>query len=400
MIKQSAPKAVFYILLMLTLLLAGCDNIGHSFNKIKVRDSAANASDLPARTLTTEKHAVEIVTLLSDLNLPWGMAFLPDASLLITEKSGNLYRYHMNQGSIHAVSGLPETRVWGQGGLMDILPHPDFQHNRWLYFSYTGLMENGRAATRVARARLLENRLEDLEILFTAKPSVKSGAHFGSALMFDGEGFLYITSGERHARPLVQDLSTHLGKIIRLRDDGRIPDDNPFLGRQNALPEIYSYGHRNPQGIAVDPRSKAIWSVEHGPRGGDEVNIIQAGKNYGWPVITYGREYAGGKIGEGTRKPGMEQPVYHYVPSIAPSNMIFYRGQAFPHWRGNLLIGALALTHINRLELDGGKIIHEERLLDDMNIPIKSIEEGPDGLIYILSRDGELMQLRPVSESP
>ena len=377
-------------------LLSGCDSVGHSYQKAKLQlTTSEDPAEQAVLSSASEHHELELRTLLTDLYLPWGMTFLPDGALLITEKSGALYRYDLDTGEKQSISGLPDTKAWGQGGLMDVVLHPEFEQNQWLYLSYAGLMENRLAATRVARARLVNDKLVDLEILFTALPPRKSGAHFGSVMAFDRNGYLYITSGERHSRPMVQDLSTHIGKIIRLHDDGRIPEDNPFVNRQGALPEIFSYGHRNPQGIAIEPLSQQVWSVEHGPRGGDELNLIQAGKNYGWPVITYGEEYAGGKIGEGTHKEGMEQPVHYYVPSIAPSNMIVYQGDAFPRWRGNILIGALALTHINRLVLQNGSVIHEERLIDGMGIRIKSVEEGLDGFIYLLADDGRLLQLRP-----
>lgn len=392
MIKKILSKLIFA--LQLIWLTTSCDVAEESYREIKLQ-LGDNPAELEPVAMASEKHRFVLVTLLKDLNQPWSMAFLPDGSLLITEKSGNLYHYNIKTGKKQPISGVPPTKIWGQGGLMDVLPHPDFANNRWVYLSYAGLMENDLAATRVARARLKGSQLEDLEILFTAQPPLKSGAHFGGALLFDDQGYLYISSGERHNRPLVQTLSNHIGKIIRLRDDGGIPADNPFIDSTDALPEIFSYGHRNPQGLAQQPTTRQIWSVEHGPRGGDEVNIIQSGNNYGWPVITYGQEYVGGKIGEGTHQSGMEQPAYYWVPSIAPSNMVFYQGDAFPHWRGNLLIGALKLTHINRLELNGNQVTHEERLINDQGIRIRRIVEGPQGLIYLLTDAGELLQMRP-----
>ena len=346
------------------------------------------------RVLDTEAHRVAVTVIVDDLKHAWSVAELPDGSLLITEKEGRLHHVDPARGTRRLVEGLPESVKRGQGGLMDVRPHPDFESNRWLYLSYSIALGDAYA-TRAARAQLENGRLENLQVLFTAEPARESGRHFGSDMVFDNAGYLYITSGERGSRPMIQDLSNHLGKIIRLHDDGRVPDDNPFVGVTGALPEVYSYGHRNPQGIAIEPVTGVLWSVEHGPRGGDELNRIEAGKNYGWPVITYGEEYRGGKIGEGTHKEGMEQPVHYYVPSIATSGLAFYDGNAFPGWRGNVFIGALVMTHVNRLVLDNGRVVHEERLLEDWNLRIRDVETAADGSLYVLADNGPLLKLSP-----
>ena len=379
--------------------LTACNRAEHAYNKIKKQSTSPTPSDIPALRLKTEKHDIEVITLLTDIYLPWALTALPDGSLLITEKSGALYRVDPKTQRRISISGLPDSKLWGQGGLMDVIPHPEFASNQWLYFSYTAQVSRKLAATEVARGKLVGDSIEDLEVLFTATPGVNSGAHFGSALVFDDQGYLYITSGERGSRPLVQDLGTHIGKIIRLNDDGSVPSTNPYVDTDGALPEIYSIGHRNPQGIAIEPLSRQIWSVEHGPRGGDEINIIEAGKNYGWPVISHGVEYASGRpIGEGRFKAGMEQPLYYYVPSIATSGMAFYQGEAFPAWQGNLLIGALAMHHLNSLEIKDGRIHYEERILTDLKRRIRHVAAGTDGLLYLLTDRGELLQLEPLAE--
>ena len=346
------------------------------------------------RLVKTEAHEVAVSVVANGLKQAWSIAELPDASLLVTEKNGTLHHIEPDSGRAAFIEGLPESVSRGQGGLMDVRPHPDFTTNRWLYLSYT--IDSGKDyATRVARGKLKDGRLENIEVIFTADPPRKSGRHFGSDLAFDDQGYLYITSGERGSRPMIQDLTNHLGKIIRLRDTGAVPNDNPFIDVAGALPEIYTYGHRNPQGIAVDRKTGTLWSVEHGPRGGDELNRIEAGKNYGWPVITYGEEYRGGKIGEGTHKDGMEQPVYYYLPSIATSGMAIYHGEAFPQWRGNIFIGALVKTHLNRLVVEQGRVIHEERLLEDRNLRIRDVEVAADGSLYVLAAKGPLLKLTP-----
>lgn len=356
---------------------------------------AARAADPPV-TLRTEAHAVRVVTLTRGLSHPWGLAFLPDGGMLITERPGRLRQFR--DGRLGPpVEGVPEVLARGQGGLLDVAIHPDFASNRLIYLSYSGLGRGG-AGTEVARARLDGNRLVGLEVIFAVAPKTRGTLHYGSRLLFTPDGLLYITIGERgDLMHEAQNLDNHLGTVVRLRDDGRVPADNPFRDRAGARPEIYSYGHRNPQGMARNPASGAVWINEHGPRGGDEVNILRAGANYGWPRITYGINYSGTVISEHTALPGMEQPVVYWDPSIAPSGMAFYTGERFANWHGNLFVGALAHQHLRRLVLDGDKVVAQEAMLGELRERIRDVRQGPDGLLYLLTDDydGRLIRLEP-----
>ena len=336
----------------------------------------------------------ELVRIADGLKVPWGLAFLPDGRMLVTERPGRLQLVDPRTGALSRVRGVPDIADGGQGGLLDVIVHPRYQTNGWIYLSYSASSRKGRT-TRVARARLDGDELIDLEVIFVAEPVFATRHHFGSRLAIDGDGYLFITVGDRGQRYEAQKLSAHMGKVIRLHDDGRVPADNPFATRSGARPEIYSYGHRNLQGLALEPESGAPWVHEHGPMGGDEVNRIRPGRNYGWPVITYGEEYSGGKIGEGTAKPGMEQPVKYYVPSIAPSGMTFYSGEAFPQWQGDLFIGALKLTHLNRLVMRDGQVQAEERLLEELAYRVRNVVQGPGGLLYLLVDEGMVLRLQP-----
>ena len=356
---------------------------------------ALGASD--GRIFESERHRFRLTVVASGLEHPWGLAFLPDGAMLVTERPGRLRVIRDGVLDPTPVSGVPEVAAVGQGGLLDVALHPRFRDNRLVYLSYAGKGRGG-AGTEVARGRLSEGRLEDLEILFAVRPKSRGGRHFGSRLVFDAQGRLYITAGERGDPDRAQDPGDAAGSVIRLTEDGGIPPDNPFVGRAGARPEIFSIGHRNPQGLARHPETGRIWEVEHGPRGGDEVNVIEAGVNYGWPVITYGMSYAGFPIGEGSEKPGMAQPVTYWVPSISPSGMAFYTGAAFPAWRGNLFVGALSGRLLVRLELDGERVVHEERLLEELGERIRDVRQGPDGLLYLLTDapDGALLRLEPL----
>ena len=355
------------------------------------------ASDSAAQRFDSEQHDFRVTPLAEGLEHPWSLAFLPNGDALITERPGRLRIVRDGRLLAEPVPGVPEVAATGQGGLLDVRLHPDFADNRLVYLSYAGRGEGG-AGTEVARARFEDDALHDLEVLFVARPKSGGGRHFGSRLAFGPDGLLYITAGERGDSDRAQDLGDHAGSILRLTDDGGIPPDNPFVGRDDAEPEIFSYGHRNPQGLTRHPETGAIWSVEHGPRGGDELNLIEPGVNYGWPVITYGISYAGFPIGEGTSKPGMAQPVHHWVPSISPSGMTFYSGAAFPDWRGDLFIGALSGRLLARLEMDGAEVVHEERLLSDLGERIREVRQGPDGRLYLLTDagNGRLLRLDPV----
>ncbi len=325
------------------------------------------------------------------------MAFLPDGRILVTEKDGNLRILDRDGRPSKPLPGLPRIESRGQGGLLDIALDPAFATNRRLYLSHAWRVPGGRM-TAVSTARLSSgDRVREFKVIFTGRPGSGAGRHFGSRLRFGPDGKLYATVGDRGHRPNAQDLGTHAGAILRLNRDGSAPADNPFVGRPGALPEIWSYGHRNPQGLAFDPATGRLWSQEHGPLGGDEVNLVERGRNYGWPVITYGRNYSGTRITDETARPGMERPRTYWVPSIAPSGLTVYRGDKFPRWNGNLFVGALRAQLLVRLELDGENVVHEERLLTDFGNRIRDVRTGPDGLIYLLldENDAAVWRLEP-----
>jgi glucose/arabinose dehydrogenase len=319
--------------------------------------------------------------------------------MLVTEKPGRLRIVTPDGKLSQPLAGVPAVSAGGQGGLLDVALDPNFADNRLIYFTYAETRGDGNATT-AARARLNEagTGLENLAIIFRQEPTYAGNNHFGSRLAFAPDGTLFITTGERfNLRDKAQDLSTDLGKVIRIRPDGTVPPDNPFVGRSDARPEIWSYGHRNIQAAAINPASRELWTVEHGARGGDEVNIPRKGLNYGWPVISYGVNYDGSKIGIGTKKDGMEQPIFYWDPSIAPSGMAFYTGDKFPAWRGSLFVGALAGQHLNRLEISGDRVAKEERLLSGLRSRIRDVRQGPDGFLYLLTdqEEGRILRVRP-----
>ncbi len=334
--------------------------------------------------------------IIDKLENPWSLAFLPgEDGIVISERPGRLNLF--TDKNIVPISGLPEIAATGQGGLLDIIIDPDYMENKLIYFSFSE-PGSGGYSTAVARATLSETKLSNVEIIFRASPKSSGGIHFGSRLVFDLDGFLYITLGERGGMTNAQNLQNHGGSVLRIYPDGRIPPDNPFINRQNVLPEIFSYGHRNAQGMALDKGTGRLWLHEHGPKGGDEVNIIKAGANYGWPLVTYGINYNGTIISTETEKPGIENPVIYWVPSIAPSGITFYYGDKFPEWQGNIFIGALAGQHLRRLVVDGKSIIHQEVLLHKEIGRIRDVRTGPDGSLYILTdaKNGALYRLSPV----
>ncbi len=351
-----------------------------------------------AEVVSSEKHDFTLETLVTGLEYPWALEFLPDGRMLVTEKVGRLRIIENGRLLPEPVGGLPPIAVEGQGGLLDVALDPDFENNGWIYLSFSAAGKGG-TGTEVIRGRLVNMRLEAVQTLFRLTPKSRSGRHFGSRLLFGTDGHLYISLGDRGDRPRAQDLADHAGSLIRIHADGSVPDDNPFVKQSGALPEIYTYGNRNIQGLDRHPESGDIWSVEHGPQGGDELNRMQPGVNYGWPVITYGKNYViGTDIGEGTAKPGMAQPVHYWVPSIAISSLQFYDGAVFPAWRGNAFVSSLKFGQLARLELQGERVVHEERLINDALGRLREVRQGPDGLLYLLTdaADGRLVRMNPV----
>ncbi len=360
------------------------------------QSSAPAVQDLP---VPTSNPAFAVATVTTGLANPWSLAFLPDGSMLVTERLGSL-RHISSTGALdpNPVAGVPEVVAQGQGGLLDVIVDPEFEQNQLIYLSYAAAGTGG-AGTRVARARLTEQGLETLTILLDMDRKTNTDVHFGSRLTFGADGFLYVGTGDRGDRDRAQDLNDVAGKVLRIDPTGGIPADNPFVSQPEALAAVYSWGHRNIQGIATHPDTGEVWAHEHGPRGGDEVNRLAAGLNYGWPLITHGREYSGSQVGQGiSTQAGLEQPVVHWTPSVAPSGMAFYTGDAFPDWKGDLFVGALAGQHLARLQMEGERVIGHERLLDQQVGRIRDVRTGPDGFLYLLTDDpnGSLLRLEPL----
>ncbi|MDX5333015.1 MAG: PQQ-dependent sugar dehydrogenase [Gammaproteobacteria bacterium] len=330
------------------------------------------------------------------LGVTWGMAFLDADTLIFTEREGRVGRLAIGSGEVAYLDGLPEVYANGQGGLLDVARAPDFAESRQLYFTYSKPVR-GEGATALARARLDGNRLRDWQDLIVTRSTSDTTRHFGSRIAFDGKGHVFFGIGDRGVRENGQDLTTHASCVLRLNLDGTVPQDNPFVGRRDALPEIWSYGHRNPQGLVFDARHERLWLIEHGPRGGDEINLVLPGRNYGWAVVSHGQEYWGPMdVGEAKSKPGMEDPVKVYTPSIAPGSLLLYSGKAFPAWEGDLFSGALKLRHLNRVELnEKGEAVGEERLLQDLNDRIRALAESPEGWIYFSTDSGHIYRIRP-----
>lgn len=376
-------RPILLLLLSLTVFCSQAGSLGAGF--------PSQAGRLQVRELAT------------GLENPWSLAFLPDGRILVTERPGRL-RLVSAEGRLGpALTGVPKVAARGQGGLMDVLPAPDFARSGLIYLSYSESREGGGSATSVLRARLkangLEGGLEDTKVIFRQQPAVASGQHFGSRLVWARDGSLFISLGDRGSqRDRAQTLDSHIGKLLRITADGGVPPDNPFVNTPGAAPEIWSYGHRNQQGAALHPLTGAIWTHEHGPKGGDEVNAPKAGRNYGWPVITYGREYSGLEVGEGIdTRAGMEQPLHYWVPSIAPSGMAFYTHDRVPAWKGSLFVASLKFGQLSRLTLDGEKVVGEERLLEGLNRRLRDVRQGPDGALYLLTdeAEGAILRLTP-----
>lgn len=371
--------------------------------------AVAGLSALPlgrhARAVQTKAPAAPaspvLVSVIADgLVHPWGLQVLPDADLLITERPGRLRIVSMNGKRSEPVGGVPTVWANGQGGLLDVALAPDFSVSGRIVFAYAE-SRSGGGGTAVATARLLrgggQHRLEGVAVIFRQLPSRAGGLHFGCRLAFGRDARLFVTLGDRGHKDGAQDLAGHLGKVVRINGDGTIPGDNPFVGQPGKLAEIWSYGHRNPQAAAIHPMTGKLWAVEHGPRGGDEINIPSSGRNYGWPVIGYGIDYSGARIHEAASRDGMEQPVYYWRPSIAPSGMAFYTGDLFPAWRGNLFVGALAGQALHRLVLSGEEIVSEEIMLTNLRERIRDVRQGPDGSLLLLTdeADGKVLQILP-----
>lgn len=348
-------------------------------------------------TYPSQKGGLTVATVASGLEFPWSLAFLPDGRMLVTERPGRLRIVGADGSLSEPVKGVPDVHARGQGGLLDVAVAPDFERSGLIVLSYAENLRNG-AGTAVSSGRLEGNELSQVELLFRQEPKVPRGdVHFGSRLVFDNTGHLFITLGDRNQRADAQRLDRHQGKVVRIFANGLVPDDNPFTRIENAMPEVWSYGHRNVQGAALHPVTGELWTHEHGPRGGDEINIARSGRNYGWPAITYGINYSGQPIpeAEGSEREGMEQPLHMWKPSIAPSGMAFYNHDRFPEWKGNLFVGALAFQLVARLELDGEKVAHEERMLLDMKKRIRDVRVGPDGYLYLLTDevDGRILRV-------
>lgn len=352
------------------------------------------AEPYTGKTFESETHTYGIDTIAVDLKNPWAIEFLPDGRILVTERAGEVLIFE-NEKLLPERITIPDVYVQGQGGLLDIALHPDYNDNGWIYLSYAKKGEGG-GGTVIARTKLEGNKFTELEQLFAAQPLSASGVHFGSRIAFDGNGYMFFSSGERGTKENAQTLTNHLGKVLRLHDDGKVPTDNPFVNTEGAKPEIWSYGHRNPQGLVFDADSKTLWDVEHGPRGGDELNLVEKGKNYGWPEISYGINYDSTILTDKTELEGREQPVTYWVPSIAPCGMARVEGDRYEGWQNSFLIGALSHQHVARVVVRDGKYVSQEKLLDKIG-RVRAVAESPDGYLYVATESpGMLLKIIPV----
>ncbi|MBT1703223.1 PQQ-dependent sugar dehydrogenase [Chryseosolibacter indicus] len=382
------------ILLISSLLFASCSENGGKHDDTSNPDGTPEENTTPGKVVSSDKEKYSIDTITNKLQHPWGIAFLPDGRVLVTEREGKILIVKDDQLQTEQIENVPAVFATGQGGLLDIQLHPDYKNNGWIYLSYAKPGKEG-GATTIARAKLDGNKLTGLHELFTAQPYANSGVHFGSRIAFDEKGYIFFSSGERGTMENAQNLGNHLGKIIRLHDDGRVPTDNPFVNTPGAKPEIWSYGHRNPQGLVYDKVTETLWDHEHGPKGGDELNKVEKGKNYGWPKITYGINYDGKPITDKTSMEGMEQPVTYWVPSIAPCGMALVTQDKFPGWKNNILVGALSFQHVARVEIENGNYVKQEKLLDKVG-RVRAVAESPEGFIYVATEGpGMLLKLSP-----
>lgn len=363
--------------------------------------SYREATENPVIKKSLKESDLKVETVVTGLDMPWATAFLPDGRLLVTERTGKLRLVKDGKIDPKEITGLPELLYKGQGGLLDVVLHPDYAKNGWIYISYSSPKaagepgDDGGANTAMLRAKLKDHALTDVQILFKALPNVKSNPHFGGRIIFDNKGYVFLSLGERGQMEKAQDLSKDQGKITRLHEDGKIPADNPFVKTEGAKPEIWSYGHRNPQGLVINPTTGVIWEHEHGPQGGDELNIVEKGKNYGWPLITYGIDYDDSIISKDTARTGLEQPVLYWKPSIAPCGMAFVTSDKFKDWKGDLLVGSLKFNYLQHLVIKDNKVIKKEIIFEKIG-RVRDIRQGPDGNIYVVVEDsGSILKISP-----
>jgi glucose/arabinose dehydrogenase len=365
---------------------------------VSMPGNAASAQDAPL-ILQSENGTFAVEEVIDGLGVPWGLAFISNTQILITEREGSIKLLDVQSKNLTPVQGVPEVLAEGQAGMLDVAVPPDFSNGDWIYFTFVR-DSSGQGVTVLARAKLASNKLVQWQDLLETRSATGTSRHFGSRIAFDDKDYVYFGVGDRGERPNSQDLTNHAGSVMRLYRDGRVPQDNPFKQRIDVPPEIWSYGHRNPQGMAYDYTHRRLWLIEHGPRGGDEINLVLPGRNYGWPVISYGKEYWNPMaVGEGTHREGMEQPVKQYTPSIAPGSLLLYTGDAFPAWRGNLFTGALKLQHLNRVALsEDGKAIGEERLLTELGERIRALAQSPMGWLYFSTDSGKIYVIKPATQ--
>jgi glucose/arabinose dehydrogenase len=396
MTKYKKPMHLRLLIIFLVLTTAACSPSDDSSGS---GASTPTTGTAPLQSLPSQLGEIRVTEIARGLDRPWALVFLPDGSMLVSERPGRLRRIDRNGGVSAPLSGVPAVFAQGQGGLLDLALSPDFARDQRLYFSYAEPGENDTAGTAVAYATLGSAGLSDLRVIYRQEPKLEGPNHFGSRLAFDARGYLFISQGERNDRPTAQRLDLLQGKLVRLDREGNPPGNNPFVGQPNKRAEIWSYGHRNMQGLAFDPRTGKLWQSEHGPRGGDELNLPQPGRNYGWPVITHGINYSGLRIpeAEGAAKPGMEPPHHVWEKSPGLSGMAFYTGRPGAQWNDSLFLGALAQRNLIRLSLQGDKIVNEERLLDQIGERVRDVRVGPDGNLYVLTdeNDGKLLKIEP-----
>jgi aldose sugar dehydrogenase len=390
-------RSMYTLALLLTVSTITCAENKTSALVENLQPSEGQYFALPSKltdVVSSENQRFVVQEVVSGLGLPWGMAFLPDGTMLITERAGNLRLVKDGVLQSEPVRGVPNVFARGQGGLLDVVIHPNYTENGWLYLSYSEPGDGG-GHTAVMRAKLQDNELVEKQVIFRGSPYTNRGHHFGSRIAFDNDGYMYVTIGDRGVMADAQSLTNMAGKTFRLHDDGRVPRDNPFVNRPGARAEIFTYGNRNQQGLVMHPTTGEMWAHEHGPRGGDEINILRAGNNYGWPTISYGVNYDGTIITHETHKAGMEQPLHYWTPSIAPSGMTFITGDTYPNWKGDLMTGSLSFRFLQRTVLDGERVVKEERLLARIG-RVRDVRQAPDGYLYLAVETGKIVRLIPV----